>query len=270
MARSTQDIFDSLLQEKQQMKVLDVLSSTSSTSIWRLLLYVVAFCMHTLEVLWDQYKFEVDAEIDAMLPHRAKWYRDKVLLFMKDTTLVPDTDKYDTSAMSEDDITAARVVKHAAVTEAKDSSRLTIKVAGENSGKRAPIGAAEQTQLQAYIQEIKDAGVLFDLVNIAPDYFKCELDIFYNAMKDPTTVQYDCEQAIRNYIENLPFNGEFSNMAMIDMLQQVDGVRIVELKNAESASSLDETYAPIDAFVVPVAGYMEAKSLTLNLKAHTL
>ena len=101
-------------------------------------------------------------------------------------------------------------------------------------------------------------------------YFKCELDIYYNAMKDPTTVQYDCEQAIRNYIENLPFNGEFSNMAMIDMLQQVDGVRIVELKNAESASSLDGTYAPIDAFVVPVAGYMEAKSLTLNLKAHTL
>ena len=252
------------------MKALDVLSSNSTTAIWRLLLYVIAYCAHVLELLWDQYKIEVDAEIDAMLPHRAKWYRDKVLLFMKDKALIPDTDQYDTTGMDEDSINAMRVVKHAAVTEATDTSRLTIKVAGETNGKRAPISNAEETQLQAYIQEIKDAGVLFSLVNIAPDYFKCELDIYYNPMKDPNTVQYDCEQAIKDYIENLPFNGEFSNMALIDTLQAVDGVRIAELKSSESASSANGTYSAIDAHVVPVAGYMEAKQLLLNMEPHTL
>ena len=270
MARSTQTIFDSLLQEKQQMKALDVLSSTSATAIWRLLLYVVAYCVHVLEVLWDQYKIKVDAEIDAMLPHRAKWYRDKVLLFMKDKVLIQDTDKYDTTGMDEESINAARVVKHAAVSEAADTSRLTIKVAGETNGKRAPIASAEEVQLQAYLQEIKDAGVLFTLVNMAPDFFKCEVDIYYNPMKDPNTVQYDCEQAIKDYIENLPFNGEFSNMALVDTLQAIDGVRIAELKNSESASSANGTYSAIDAHAVPVAGYMEAKQLLLNMKPHTL
>ena len=189
---------------------------------------------------------------------------------MKDTTLIADTDKYDTSGMSEDDITAARVVKHVAVTEAKDTSRLIIKVAGEDNGKRVPLGAAEEVQLQAYVQEIKDAGVLFDIVNIQPDIFECELDIYYNPMKDPHTIQYDCEQVIRDYISNLPFNGEYSNMAMVDMVQQVDGVRIVQCKNARSASSLNNTFVGIDAFVIPVAGYFEAKTLTLNLKPHNL
>lgn len=269
MARTTQEILNSLLQEKQQIRALDVLSSNSATSIWRLLLYVVAFGIHTLEVLWDQYKKEVDAEIDALLPHRARWYHDKVLLFMKDTTLIADTDKYDTSGMSEDDITAARVVKHVAVTEAKDSSRLVIKVAGEDNGKRVPITAAEEVQLRAYIQEIKDAGVLFDLVNVNPDLFECELDIYYNPMKDPGTIQYDCEQAINEYVSNLPFNGEYSNMAMVDKLQGVDGVRIVQFKSARSASSLNNTFANIDAYAIPVAGYFEVKKMTLNLKPHT-
>lgn len=268
MARTTQEILNSLLQEKQQIKALEVLSSNSATAIWRLLLYVVAFGIHALEVLWDQYKKEVDAEIDAMLPHRAKWYHDKVLLFMKDTTLIADTDKYDISGMSEDEIAAARIVKHVAVTEAKDTSRLIIKVAGEDSGKRVPLGTAEEVQLQAYVQEIKDAGVLFDIVNIQPDIFECELDIYYNPMKNPNTIQYDCEQAIRGYISNLPFNGEYSNMAMVDVVQQVDGVRIVRCKNARSASSLNNTFADIDAFIIPVAGYFEAKTLTLNLKPH--
>lgn len=89
-------------------------------------------------------------------------------------------------------------------------------------------------------------------------------------MKDPNTVQYDCEQAIKDYIENLPFNGEFSNMALIDTLQAVDGVRIAELKSSESASSANGTYSAIDAHVVPVAGYMEAKQLLLNMEPHTL
>lgn len=158
MARSIDTIFNQMVAQKQSTPALSSLTSSSSTAIWRLLLYVVAFCINVHERLWDTYRTEVNAAIEQMLPHRPKWYRDKALAFMRDKTLVPDTDRYDTTGMSDEDIAAAQVVKHATANENEQSSLLIIKVAGEDSatGKRTPITSAEQTQLTAYLQAVKE------------------------------------------------------------------------------------------------------------------
>ncbi len=272
MARSIDTIFNQMVTQKQSTPALSTLTSSSSTAIWRLLLYVVAYCIHIHERLWDTYKEEVNAAIEQMLPHRPKWYRDKALAFMSDKTLVADTDYYDTSDMTEEEIAAAQVVKHATANENEQSSLLVIKVAGEDSttGKRAPISAAEQTQLTAYLQAIKDAGVRISLVNESADLFRCTVDIYYDPTKDPNTVQYDCENAICDYVENLPFNGEYSNMALIDALQAIDGVRIAELQSAESTPAATAAFASINAYVVPAAGYFTVDNATLNMIAYNL
>lgn len=271
MARTINAIFSEMLEQKNSTPALSSLTSSSATAIWRLLFYVVAFAIYVHESLWDEYRKEVNAAIDEMIPHRPKWYRDKTLAFMKDTTLIQDTDRYDTTGMSEDDINAKRVVKHATANESNQSSLLVIKVAGvdpNDPNKRAPIDPAEAIQLEAYLQEIKDAGVRIYLVNEEPDEFSCEIDIFYDPTKDPLTVQSDCEAAIKDYVENLPFNGEFSNMALIDTLQAVDGVRLAELRSSESAPASTSTFSPINAYVIPTAGYFHVASTTLNMHAH--
>ena len=123
-----------------RFKVGDDFNATFSTvSVESILFYTVAVCIWTLETLFDRFRSDVSTRIDEIIAHRPKWYRDKVLGFMKDKTLVPDKDYYDTSAMSESDIAAAKVVKHAVATENKDASILTIKVAGETNGTRAPL-----------------------------------------------------------------------------------------------------------------------------------
>ena len=106
------------------------------------------------------------------------------------------------------------------------------------------------------------------LVNEEPDEFSCEIDIFYDPTKDPLTVESDCEAAIKDYVENLPFNGEFSNMALIDTIQSVDGVRLAELRSSESAPAATTTFSPINAYVIPTAGYFHVASTTLNMHAH--
>lgn len=265
MARSTNTILQEMLDEKQRQPALSSLNSSSATAIWRLMLYIVAYSAHVIEVLWDNYQTEVNGAIEQMLPHRPKWYRDKVLAFMADKTLITDTDNYDTSAMTEEQITAAMVIKHAVVVENDTTSVLTIKVAGEDNGVRCPISAAHETQLTAYIQEIKDAGVRFSIVNQEPDTFNCSVNIWFDAMRDEIAVQSDCNNAIKEYIENLPFNGEYTNMALIDTLQAVDGVRIAELISSSSAAASDSTTVAINARVTPAAGYFKTGILTLNL-----
>lgn len=243
-------------------------SHFSKVSVESLLFYIVACAMWVLENLFDRHKSDVESRIEEIMPHRPKWYRDKVLGFMKDKTLVPDTDHYDTEGMSDGDIEAACVVKYAAASENADASILTIKVAGEAGGVRQPLDAETEIQLLAYIGEIKDAGVRVNLVNRTADVFHCEVDVYYDAMLLPETVETQCRETIRNYIENLPFNGEYSNMALVDELQKIEGVRIVEMSGATAEVDGESTPTAIDARFTPAAGYFSTGNITVNMKSY--
>lgn len=237
-------------------------------SVESVLFYLFAVAAWTLESMFEAFRGEVNASIDKMKPHRPKWYRDKVLAFMKDRVLISDTDEYDTAEMTDEEIAAARVVRHAVADESDDASLLTIKVAGEQGGRRCPLDAQTEGQISAYIAEIKDAGVRTALVNIAPDRFNCELDIYFDPMLTAATVEGACREAIRSYVENLPFNGEYTNMALVDALQAVEGVRIVEFRGATTVAAGESVVAAIDARCVPAAGYFETGDVKLNMKVY--
>lgn len=237
----------------------------SSVSLESILLYIVAVGIYVLEALFAEHKKEVDAVIEATLPHRPKWYRDKVLQFMVGKTLIEDTDQYDTTGMTEEAVEAVRVVKYAAATENASTSILTIKVAGETNGERAPIASAEETALKAYLSEIKDAGVRIELKNQEADQFHCEVDIYYDAMLTSSSVGAACRKAIAQYIQNLPFNGEYTNMGLIDALQEVDGVRIAEMRSSSVSVSGSQTETAINARHTPEAGYMKAQDENVEL-----
>lgn len=239
-----------------------------AASVENILLYVWAVCAWAVEQLVARHREEVTAELEELMQHRPKWYRDKVLEFMEDRELIDDTDRYDLSGMSESEISAARVVKHAVATESRDASLLTIKVAGESGGKRQPLSEAQEGKLRSYIAEIKDAGVRVALVNMEADTFSCTVDVYYNALLEPERVKADCEAAIQSYIENLPFNGEYTNMALIDALQAVEGVKIAELKGSTAQAANEQTPTDINARQTPAAGYFKPGKITVNMQAY--
>ena len=239
----------------------------SKVSIENLLLYVCAVGIYALEALFAEHKTDVDAAIAEHTPHRPKWYRDKVLQYMDGHTLIPDSDQYDTSDMTDEAIEAARVVKYAAATESSDASLLTIKVAGRNSDGLCPLTSGEAARLLAYISEVKDAGVRIALVNQEADRFKCSATIFYDPMLTEDSVAAACRKAIKDYLQNLPFNGEYTNMALVDALQGVTGVRIAELTASSVLLANHATETVINARHTPEAGYMKAEEadVTLNM-----
>lgn len=239
-----------------------------AASVENILLYVWAVCAWAVEQLVALHREEVTAEVEELMPHRPKWYRDKVLAFMEDRELVGDTDCYDLTGLTDSEIASARVVKHVVATESKDASLLTIKVAGENGGKRQPLNATQEEKLRTYIGEIKDAGVRTALVNMEADTFNCTVDVYYNALLEPEHVKAGCEAAIQDYIENLPFNGEYTNMALIDVLQAVEGVKIAELKASTAQAANEQTPTTINARLIPLAGYFKPGTITVNMLAY--
>lgn len=241
----------------------------SKVSIEAILFYAAAVAAWAVEKLHDSFKAEVEERIEAIIPHRPKWYADKVSAFQQNCVLPDGSDVYDNNSMTEANVEAAKVVKHVVATEVSDASVLIIKVAGDNGGERCKLSTAVETQLRAYIKAIKDAGVKWQLINADADEYYASVDVYYNAQMLPERVREECEAAIKNYVENLPFNGEYTNMAMIDALQAVDGVEIAEFKFAKSrsATSTDEPEV-INARCTPVAGYFTVTSVTLTMIAH--
>lgn len=240
-------------------------SRFSAVSVENLLFYIVAVAAWVTERLIDAHKEEVDEALDTMIPHRAKWYRDKVLAFMKGIPLAQDSDQYDTSAMTDDEMKAARVVKYAAVSENASTSIVTIKVAGEKDGKRTALDETTRKQLENYIREVKDAGVRINLVNENADSFRCSIVICYDALIDAETVERNARDAVRNYVENLPFNGIYSNMALVDAVQQVTGVKIAELTAAAIKANGTDVWKDIKVRTVPDSGYMYAEQQDIHI-----
>lgn len=245
-------------------------ASFSKVSIESILFYIFAAAAHVLEVLFDTHKSEVEELLDNMTAHTTKWYRDKALNFMKGMPLITDSDEYDTTGMSDSAISAAKVVTYAAAVEESGSSVLIIKIATGEVGSLKPIDDkeidSELTQFTAYIQQIKDAGVRFNVVNQTGDDFKCELTVYYNPTLLASDVRKTVLAAISSYLNGLPFNGEYSNMALIDAVQAVEGVKIADFKWASSGTPL----VSIGEKTTPAAGYFtyDESNITLNLNPY--
>jgi hypothetical protein len=78
------------------------------------------------------------------------------------------------------------------------------------------------------------------------------------------------QNAIREYISNLSFNGLYINQSLVDKLQAVPGVEITELKEASSRYGNQVNYTPINARSIPYAGYYRItnQNLVLNFIAN--
>lgn len=232
----------------------------SKVSIESILLYIMAYCAYVVEVLFDTHKTEVNDIIDTMKPHTRNWYETMAKSFLFGYSLVEDEDFYDTSLLTDDQITSAKVVQYAAAVE--KSGIVYLKIAGGDSNNRAPLPSAQKAAFEAYIKEIKDAGVVVEVVNSAPQYFGLQLTVYYDpTMLDSTGLRltdgtYPVKSATENFISTLKFNGEYRNVSLVDILQDIDGVIIPELVLSRWSND-GSNWEVIDAKITPDSGYFK-------------
>lgn len=225
---------------------------------------IVAFSIWVLENLFDTHKKEVDDIIEAKMPHRPSWYGTKAKAFQYGFALIPDTDKYDNTGFTPEQIEASKVIKYDAVTQS--AGQILIKIATEVNGVLSPIAPEVKASFDAYILEIADCGVKYIVVNHLPDILLLNLQIF----RDPLVLDsngmsiingnYPVQDAINEYMKELPFNGELVLAHFTDKLQKAEGVVIPHIINAESQAIDINTNEyldaePINVKTVPVSGY---------------
>lgn len=264
MARSIGVIQNEMLDSIAADEKLAGLNSQSKVSIYRLIVFIVAFSIWVLENLFDTHKKEVDDIIEAKMPHRPSWYRTKAKAFQYGFALITDTDNYENTGYTDDQVLNSKIIKYAAVTPS--AGQILIKIATEAAGVLAPITPEQKASFDAYILEIADCGVKYIVVNHLPDILLLNLRIFRDPLVlDSTGMSilngnYPVQDAINEYMKELPFNGELVLAHFIDKLQKAEGVVIPHIINAESQAidiNTNEYLAaePINVKTVPVSGY---------------
>src|SRR5690554_2203226 len=85
----------------------------SKVSIENILFNVIAFAIWFFEKTLDLFRTEINDEIAKSRIHTQKWYREKALSFMYGYDL-NDTDNYDTTGLTDEQIATAKIIANAA------------------------------------------------------------------------------------------------------------------------------------------------------------
>lgn len=265
MARELKDIQKIMFKAKANETALTDLNSSSKVSVWRLLIFIVAFCVRTLELIFDVHRNDVEDRLLKLIPHTARWYRNKALAFQYKFDLLTDSDKYDNKGKTAAQIAASKIIKYSAVTEATEESRLIIKIATEKGDVLMPVDDEQLASFRAYISEIKDAGVNITIINYLPDLLKMKIRIVRDALVLDSKgmngeAKYPVNDAIKQFMKELPFNGELSIQKLEERILAVKGVNDLSIDLAETSwiDAKKKDYGDwqaIDISKIPVSGY---------------
>lgn len=230
---------------------------------------IIAFAIYLLQELFGAHKTEVQNVIASTTPGRPSWYKLMTMNFQFGYALVPDEIYYDNTGIDNSLIEASKVVKYCAATGNLRGVR--IKVAGENSsGVLEPLTNAQAVALVNYLEQIKYAGVRIQLVNEPADLLKCTLQIHYdplvldsNGARLDGTSATPVQDAVDEFLKTMQFNGVFTEMALVDALQQVEGVVIPHVESL-AAKYASVSYITFEVSYLPVAGYLRVGELNIT------
>ena len=301
MSRTIRQVYDSLIAEKESFSSLDDLvpnpdtsqiflsdyNSTSKVANWRSLLWIVAFAIVAHEVLWDLFRDETDAKIEANQFAQLPWYSTISKAFQNGFDLTYDDDL---GLYSYADTTSVEAVNSKIVTQANAhviNRQVVIKVAkSDGSTGLDPLSADELTAFTNYIDDIKPAGTNSSIVNQDGDQFRFTARFEYDPkiltstgalIKDSTISDLSAgekpgEVAARNYIKAIPFDNVFSINALLDAIQASEGISNPTISVAEYDP---DPFIPawVDILALtgekynPVAGYLEENVFTITYVA---
>lgn len=266
------EVLDSMKTQAQSDQTLSDINTTSKTSVFYLILYVTSFALASFWELLTTHKTEVSDSVENKQRHDVAWYKGKALAFQLGYELVAETDYYDNSALSDEEIEASKIVKYAIAVQENDRSVVNIKIANEN---KEPLTAQELTAFTTYIFEVLDLGVNVNIINKSADSLQLELLIYYDAkiinpdgslIGDSAT--FPVKDAVFSYIENIDFNAGFAAIFLVEALKEITGVKIPEVITAKYKYDA-LSFQNIVAIQIPNSGSFELSedNLTINYVA---
>ncbi len=244
----------------------------SIVSLENILFSIIAFCLCFHEQI-------VNKNAEQSRPHSIPWYRNEFLNFLDGLPLVWQDGQFKYDLTNVTDAESRKIIDRCAVLES-NNGELVIKIATDNGAVIEPVTAAQLVRFKAYCQQIKDAGNRLRIINDPGDLLKSELtvevdpliiDLQTGRLLSASGNVYPVKDAIKNYLQNLEFNGAFVREFYRDAIQKAEGVKLPIINVLESQYA-GFAFEPILEKKIPEAGYFiqTDANLTIIYKAYDL
>lgn len=268
MARTITTIHNSLIAAKQAEPELTALTSTSRTAIWRLILYIFAVGIFTLETFLDLFKIEVDDKIKNGIAGTRLWFAFVAMKYQHGDTLSWDAN-FIPSYLTID--SSKQIVKYAA--PAESSSGVLLRVAKQVSGLPVKLSASDLAGLTAYMGEVKPAGISLRVTSIDADVVGLIVDLIHGAIYDGNAVRAEATNKITTLLQAYTFGENLRVNAIEDTLQTVTGVNDVRIRTliASSGNFVSTIYSLSQGInnsqYASFSGYYTPGTITINTQS---
>lgn len=218
----------------------------SLVSFENILFDAIAYPIYLMGLLFDQHEKEMTEKLRDQKRGRLTWYRTMALQYQHGFDLVTDSDVFDNTGATQDQITASMIIKNASVNDGEKPGTIVVKIAGEENEELAPVPLETIPSIEAYFKEIKFAGNRIAVVNSLPDILYLDYDIYINPLVldvngvSSKTGRKPVEDAIEEFKREFSFDGELVLEDLDNKIQAVEGVEIAHRKLVRSSYIVPE------------------------------
>lgn len=216
----------------------------SLVSIERYIVNIISYAVFVHEQLWEVFKSEVGKEIAESRVHTREWYRQKALSYLLGVPVIPGTDKFETSNLSDVEIENAKVIKQAATVKLISSAGygiLRVKVASKSGETLIPVPQPAFDSFKQYMnRHVVDAGTQIVITTGTGDDVRLTVDIYYDPLVISAAGTYldngaqVALPAIKAFLSSIEFNGRLILSDLERHLKALSGVEIAVVKSAAS------------------------------------
>lgn len=286
MAHSPSYWYDIMIAEKQTLsnlqdlqpaidssqQLMTDLGTSSKVVRWRLSFWIVATAAYGFELAFDAFIALLEIISQKSRFGTLTWYANKSLEYQHGDSLVWQNNNYEYPTLNP----TAQIIKRVATQEAGPT--VIIKVAKLSGSTPEKLTATEKTAFESYMNFIKAAGIVLNIISDDPDLLKLQVNVKFNPLVLSTTGEllsspgtFPVNDAINAFIGNLPFNGVFELCDLVDSIQSATGVVAAYIPYAEAKYGAFP-YAQISERYIPNAGYLvidstDPNALTINYNA---
>lgn len=256
MARTIQEI-ETALDDSISTAITN--PSGSNFAEWKLWRSIFARAVWVFEGIMDLFKAEIETTVQTKQPGSFEWYYDKILEFQgaadqsgnfqgDNLLIVNGVIQY------ENPDTARQIIKRASLRA--ESGTLAVKVAKKlDEDNFQALTGSEQIAFGLYLDNIKYPGTQTNVISMAADQIKYNLQIVYDPIYTIATVQENVYTKMDEYRESLGFDDRFYPQKFIDKIMEAAGVVSVKRNSVSGYGSATAVWATIDIVYQLESGY---------------
>lgn len=257
MARTIQEIEAEIIAAKEDDVVLNTLTSSSNTAVWRRWVKVFAFIINIFEKFQDVFKSEVQAIINSRRIGTLAWYVSAAKDFQIGDDLVEFVaGDYGYNAIDE----TKQIISRASAKV--EGGVIKLKVAKEGDEGAVALSLQELLQFRSYVELIKFAGTAIEYISLNADTLSIVCDVFYNGVYATVDIQNAIQDKVNEFLAQIPFDGVLNKNSFIDAIRDVDGVSDIVFTAIEATQGA--VTVAIGREYETVAGYINLSSLVVS------